>query len=231
MATKQVELVQTSGSDIFASFERVSMNDHITAIFGASAGAETLARCAPVGFNDATGFYGAWVAPDPTVLVVTLTSSSAGTFTITVNGVTTGTIAFNATEGAVESALLAIGVVASDSLAAAVHTISFDAPTQLAALPTVSGTVSSITGGTPTAVATVGTASYGLDLIRGFVWPDEVVLDASLQVHGEVMVEGRISYTYIEATVDSGDVAALAAALKSTMLGRGIIVEDLPNIH
>lgn len=232
MATKQTPLVLASGSDIFAKFERVSMNDHITAIFGASAGAETLARCTPVGYNDSTGFYGAWVAADPTVLEVDTGGATGGTFTITVDGITTATIAFDATEEATEAALMAIGIVATVALAAGVYTVTFGADTQVAVVPTVTGDVSSLTGGTgEAATPTAGTSTYGTSKILGFIWPDEVGLDASLQVHGEVMVKGRISYTYIEPTVDSGDVAALQVALKSTALGRGIIVEDLANIH
>ena len=231
MALEQEELVTRSGSNIFADFPQVSMNDHITAIFGASAGAETLVRCAPVGYNDTTGFYGAWIAPDPATLVVDLTSATAGTFTVTADGVVTGNIAFDATAAAVEAALLAVGYVVSVTLATQVYTIVFDAAPQVAVVPVLTGDVTSITGGTPTATPAAGTSTYGLSTIVGFVWPDEVSLSATLQVHGEVMIKGRIAYSYIEAAVDAGDVTSLATELKNNALSRGLIVEDLPNIH
>ena len=101
----------------------------------------------------------------------------------------------------------------------------------MANLPTVDADITQLTGGTAAKTVTAGTATYGLHTIRGFVWPDEFTLDATNQVHGEVMVEGRIPYAPIAATVAAGDVTALQAELKSTMLGRSIIVEDLPNIH
>jgi hypothetical protein len=231
MALEERELVQTSASDIFANFEQVSMHDRIIPVFGTSAGAEELATCAPVGYNDTTDKYGAWVAPDPTVLVVTLTSATAGTFTVTVDGITTGTIAYNATAADVKAAILAIGVSTSVDLAAAVYTITFDADTQVANVPTVTGDVGSITGGSPTAVATAGTSTFGLNIVRGFVFPDPIQLSATLETQGTVMVQGRIDYSYIEPTVDVGDVDALKAELKRTPLGRGIIVEGLVNIH
>lgn len=233
MALEQKELVQTSGSDIFPVFEKVSMNDHITAIFAASAGAETLSRTAPVGYNDATGYYGAWVAPDPTTILLD-GGFTGGTFGLTVDGIVIANtvLAWDATAALVAATILsATGVVATVVLAAGEYTITFDADTQVANLPTVDADITQLTGGTAAKTVTAGTSTFGLHTIRGFVWPDEVVLSATLQVHGEVMVEGRIPYASIAATVDAGDVTALAAALKSTMLGRSIIVEDLPNIH
>lgn len=231
MALNEKELVQTSGSDIFATHPAVSQNEHITAIFGPSAGAENVVRCTPVGFNQATDMYGVWVAPDATSMVVTLTGATAGTWTVTADGVTTGDIEWDATVADVQSALLSIGYDVSVTLDAQVYTIVFDAAPQAVQVPTVTGTVTSITGGTPTAVATAGTSTYGLSSIVGFVWPDEVDLSATDEVHGEVMVSGRIDYNAIAATVATADVGALQTELKDNALARGIIVEQLPNIH
>ena len=231
MALEQKELVQTSAANVFAVYPQVSMNDQITGIFGTSAGAEELDYCTPVGYNESTGYYGAWVAPDPTVLVVTLTSAASGNWTVTANGVTTANIAYNATAAAVVEAIRLIGHDVTVSKEEAVYTITFGDEADITTLPTVSGTVSGITGGSPTAVATAGTATYGLHNIRGFVWPETVQLSATKQVQGQIMVSGRIPLRYITDTVDAGDVAALTAELKANALDRGLIIEDLVNAH
>jgi hypothetical protein len=236
MATKQVELAQYSGSDIFAKFPQVSMNDHITAIFGASAGAEVLGRCTPVGFNKTTGFYGKWMAPAPASIVIDTDDADGGVFVITVDGVSSGNIAWNATAESIRTTLLGMGYVATVTKVNEIYTITFDAETQVVKVPVLTGTVTGLTkaGGAVTAEAatvTAGTSSYGLHTVVGFVWPDEITLDATLQVQGEVMVSGRISYTYIVVNVASGDVDALKAELKNNALARDIVVEDLANIH
>ena len=231
MALEQKELVTTSAANVFAVYPQVSMNDQITGIFGTSAGAEELDYCAPVGYNESTGYYGAWVAPDPTVLVVTLTDASSGNWTVTANGVTTANIAYNATAAAVTEAIRLIGHGVTVVKAAAVYTITFGSEADIYTLPTVSGTVSGITGGSPTAVATAGTATYGLHNIRGFVWPETVQLSATKQVQGQIMISGRIPLRYITDTVDAGDVAALTAELKANAMDRGLIIEDLVNAH
>jgi hypothetical protein len=150
--------------------------------------------------------------------------------------VSSGNLAWNATAEVVRTTLLGMGYVATVVKAGEVYTITFDANTQIITVPVLTGTVSGLTkgGGAVTAEAatvTAGTSSYGLHTIVGFVWPDEITLNATLQVQGEVMVKGRISYTYIVLNVDSGDVTALQAELKNNALARDFIVEDLANIH
>jgi hypothetical protein len=219
MALEQTELATYSADDIFAVFPQVSMNDHVTSIFGASAGAETLARCAPVGFNSTTGYYGAWVAPVPTVLHIEADGA------ITVDGTATAAVDVSAdTPAIVEAKLLAIGVQSTVTEDTDVFTVTLDGATQVAIVPTV--TVAGV-GNTVTA----GTSTYGLSTIVGFVWPDEIDLNATLQVQGEVMVKGRIAYSYIEDTVAAGDVTALQTELKNNAMSRGLIIEGLPNIH
>jgi len=217
MALEQEELVITSGADIFATFPQVSMNDHITAIFGTSALAPTVARCTPVGFNATTGFYGVWAAPAPTVITVDVDG------TIVVDGVATASIDVSAdTAEIVAGKLLAIGVEATVTEATDVFTVTLDGAVQVANVPVVTAAGNTVVDGTST---------YGLSTIVGFMWPDEKLLSATEQVHAEVFVSGRIAYEYIEDTVDAGDVTALVAELKTNALSRGIVVEGLPNIH
>lgn len=232
MALSQPELVTYSASDIFADYEQVSMHERIIAVFGTSAGAETLERCEPVGFNSTTGYYGMWTAPDAASIEIDTGGASGGTWFITVDGTSTGTLAYNATAAVVTATLLGMGYEATVALATGVYTITFDAATQIANVPTLTGDVASLTGGTgEAATVTAGTSTYGLDSIVGFVWPDEITLSATEQVQGTIMTAGRISYDYISPTVAAGDVTALAAELKANALSRGIIVEDLVNIH
>ena len=99
-------------------------------------------------------------------------------------------------------------------------------------MPALTGNVASLTGGTaPTATVDAGASTYGLSSVLGFVWPDPVTLSATKEVQGVIMIKGRIALSDITATVASGDVAALTAELKANALARGIIVEDLANIH
>jgi hypothetical protein len=114
-----------------------------------------------------------------------------------------------------------------------VYTITFNVDQKdIENVPTLTGDVTDLTGDTSSAATvTAGTSTYGLNKLVGFVWPAEVQLSATTQTIGVVMTTGRIAYADITPTVDSGDVAALATEIKQTALGRGIIVEDLPNIH
>jgi len=229
MANKSDSMAARSAENIFGKFPKIRSLFQLPFVFDTNAAGPTLGPGYPVGVNSSTGNYGAWMAPDPTVLVVSLVSSSAGTFTITVNGVVTATIAYDATAAEVEAALLTIGYSASVDLTAEVHTVSFDADGQVAVLPTVTGDVTSITGGSPTAVATAGTATLGLDKITGFVWFEDIVLDDTDTVQGVVIIKGELSFDEIEALVDVGDVAACRAACK-VIAQNGLIVRDIGNI-
>jgi hypothetical protein len=235
MALEQKDLVEYTSADIFAEYPQVSMHERIVAEFGTAAGADLLARCTPVGFNSTTGYYGEWLAADPTILTVDIDGSTGGTWGLTVDGIVIANTVFahNATAALVEATILAsTGIVASVDLTAGVYTITFDAPAQVSAIVVAAGDVTQLTGGTtPTAVETAGTSTYGLSTIVGFVWPDEIQLSATLTVQDVIMTQGRISYTYISPTVAVGDVTALAAELKANAMSRGIIVEDLPQIH
>ena len=100
----------------------------------------------PMGFNDVTSKHTPWVAPDPTVLVITLTGATGGTFTITVNDMTTPALAYNATAAVVAANLKAIGFTATVALDTLVYTITFDDTPEVGTLPTVSADTTNITG-------------------------------------------------------------------------------------
>jgi len=230
MALVPKTLTSTGGS--FPNQSRVSMNDHITAVFGSVAADATLTYCTPAGYNESTGFYGAWVAPDPASVEIDTGGATGGTFFITVNGVSTGTQAYNVSAVALTEVLRAMGYTATVTLDTGVYDVSFNADSEVQTVPTLTGDVASLTDGSgEAATVTAGASTYGLSALKGFIWPEEVNVVTTGEVHGEVMTKGRIDYRDIEPTVDSGDVAALETEIKRSALGRGLIVEGLPNIH
>jgi hypothetical protein len=175
MSIKNTGMINRSAKDtLYKRQKRISskFNENIT--IGKLGATSLLEVCYPLGFNKSTQNYAPWMAADPTVLVASLVSASSGTWTVTVNGITTADIAYNATAVAVAAALLAIGYVTTVVLDTAEYTISFDADAQVETVPTVTGTVTSITGGSPTAVATAGTSTNGTDKIRCFVNPEDI---------------------------------------------------------
>lgn len=70
-----------------------------------------------------------------------------------------------------------------------------------------------------------------VNLIRGFVWPDDIVLDAADEVLGQVMLAGRIHAA--DVALPAGETQNnLDAALKAGLRERtGIIVEGLEGFH
>lgn len=148
----------------------------------------------PIAFNSSTGQYAPWVAPDPTVMVITLTGATGGTFTITVNGATTSALAYNASAAVVAAALLAIGYNATVTLDTLVYTITFDAQAEIATLPTVTADTSLLTGD----VSETVTVNDGTAVI-----PDPTILNIDLEdrtggtfavVHGGNTITPEIAF-------------------------------------
>ena len=125
------------------------------------------------GDND-NALVGNVIVPDETDVVIEVGTATGGTFTVTVNQLTTAPIAFDASVGAVDSALLAIGFTVSTALVSTAYTITFDALAEVVTLPTVTGDISALTGAGLTTAVTVGTSTNGTDEIRGFVNPEDV---------------------------------------------------------
>lgn len=99
----------------------------------------------------------AWVAPVASYITISMVGSSGGTFTVTVNGVETATIAYNASAAAVVTAIGLIGYTVTVDLTATVYTITFGDDAELVLLPSLETDITQLTGGTPTSVATAGT--------------------------------------------------------------------------
>lgn len=222
-----------SADNIFAVHKNVTMDQQKTWLFGAVGADETVPTAYPIGFNESTGNAGKWMAPDPTVALIN-GGFTGGTWGLTINGIVIANtvLAWNATEALVAATIKAsTGVIVSVDLTAGVYTLTFDGDDEVTTLPTVAVDVSALTGGTPLATITAGTATYGRHNIKGIVWPEPIDLKAAGEVNGVVMVYGKVQYAEMSALVDAGDLTALQAACKTELLPRGLVVEELTQVR
>jgi hypothetical protein len=73
--------------------------------------------------------------------------------------------------------------------------------------------------------------SNGTGTIDGFVWPDQIVLDGSNEVTGQVMLAGRIHLDDIP-IVSGYTLAQLKTALLASIVrNKGIIIEGMVGFH
>jgi len=76
--------------------------------------------------------------------------------------------------------------------------------------------------------------SNDADTIVGFVWPDPIVLNATDEVLGQVMLAGRLHYDDVLAIIEDVDanysVAGLKAALQADCRTRGLHVQGLAEV-
>ncbi len=133
-------------NDILTTNKRLVSTLDINVTIGSANAASVLGIGYPMAYNENTSKHAPWMAPDPTISVITLTGATGGTFTITVNNATTAAIAYNATAAVVVAALKAIGYGASAVLASLIYTITWDSEELIKTLPTVSADLSGITG-------------------------------------------------------------------------------------
>jgi hypothetical protein len=72
--------------------------------------------------------------------------------------------------------------------------------------------------------------SNGLNVIRGFVWADDITLSATGEVIGNVLMEGTINYSDI--VLPTGELEAdLKAALRSGPRDLGILIQNLSEVR
>ena len=82
--------------------------------------------------------------------------------------------------------------------------------------------------------AWVSGGANGTGTILGFVWPDETVMDAADEVLANVLIEGKILYSDIEAAVLSRGVetaANLKTSLRSGPRTQGLIIQGLDMVR
>lgn len=205
--------------------------------FAAVSGGPTLAVCTPVAYDITVDKWKVWSGVARVVETASIAvDATGGTFTITIEGLATAAVAFNATAAAVKTAILLNrpGVEPDDfevtggpgaAGGATPYVITWSgAKYANQDAPIVTTGAGSLTGGAGTAaVTTVAQVDgNGVDVIRGFVWPDPIVLDATNDVQGVVMLEGTIHYDDI--VLPSGESAAtLKTYLRSeTVSGPGV---------
>lgn len=209
-----------------------------------AAGSGTLAPGTPVSFNTSTNKWVVWGAAVSEVSTITshATPATAGTFTITVDGEVSGAIAFDATAAIIQTALRAMAGINNEDVsvaattgvdlgdASSVVTITW-AGKFAGAAPVVSIQTGSLTGNAHVlAEATAGVAANGTNLIKGFIWPNPVVLDSDEEVLGVVMLMGRAHYDDI--VLPAGQTAdGLKAALRDGPRALGLKIEGLDQVR
>lgn len=214
--------------------------------FGAAA---DLAHLTPLFYDDTNARWDVWAGQSNEVNTITsnATPATAGTFTLTVNGVVSAAIAFDATAAVVQAALEAMSniapgdVVAADSgggtdLGDASHVVTL---TWGGALAGQDITISIQTGGlTGNAHALATTTAGGADasdgsLIDGFLWSPEG--DLAVSTVGEILVQifraGLIHRDDIPVPSGEGQADLDQALLRSSLREKGIDVQGLAGVH
>jgi hypothetical protein len=99
--------------------------------------------------------------------------ATGGTFPLTFNGQTASGIAWNATIGAVQTALAALSTVGAGNVAvtgsAGAYTVTFQGALAGINVPQMTTSAASLTGGTPTAVVATGTGGVVAHYPNGFI--------------------------------------------------------------
>lgn len=195
----------------FNNNKRIKSLYDVNCTFANITAAPELGVCYPVGFNKTVSKFAPWMAPDPTVLVITLTGATGGTFTVTVNGATTASLAYNASAATVAAAIKAIGYTATVAKASAVYTITFNDDPELEVLPTVSATITNASGD----VSESATPTAGTQIVEQDLLPTELLINVGdadggtfTITHG-AQTTGDIAYNATPAAV-SAALAALA---------------------
>lgn len=207
--------------------------------FASPGSAVTIAKLTPVAFDTTTSQWKVWSGVAAVNEVQTLTvDATGGTFTLTFDGETTAAIAENASAATVQAALEALsnlqpGDVTVTGSAGGPWTITFGGTRAQTNVPAITTDAGSLTGGAGTAViatSTAGVAGTGKDVIRGFVWPEAIVTDATNSVIGCVLIEGEVHYDDI--VLPSGESAAtLKEALRSGCRDRGLHIMGLGEVR
>lgn len=204
-----------------------------------ASGSGTLAKLTPVAFNDTSRKWVPWSGKLNEISTITKTGTvSGGDYTLTVQGETTAAIAYNANAATIQAALLLLGVI--DSGDVVVTDVGGGATGGGSTVLTFGGKfaegviVVSLNGGGLTGGGsyTLTETQAGKDQsgVRGFIWPDDVVLDSDEEVLGQVMLEGIVHYDDI--VLPAGEVeATLKLELQDHARDRGLTIQGLIQVH
>ncbi len=151
-------------------------------------------------------------------------TATGGTFTVTVNGLTSAAIAFDATAGEVDTALGLIGFTVVTDLTSEVYTIVFSGKDEVITLPTLSGSIIPLTGAVVAIVTTAGTATNGTHNIRGFIHPNVLSIGTKTGDVALVVLTGTDTVCTATKAVPHG----LVSGMSLTMSGA---TESLLNVE
>jgi len=223
MALLAESLVSDTSADIKTNQLQIVVHGEGKTTASFATGSTTLVAGTPLGYDGTN--YGKFTATVPAQYDIVV--GTAGVFALTVNGVTTADIAYNATKATIETALLAIGHVVTATTDLATVEVVFDAEADLNTVPVV------VEATAPTATSSAVTAgTQGLNQMVAIVWPNDVVLDASANATGVVLLKGEVrKFSEIEALVETADKVALKASCKNNAAQIGIMVRGISNIN
>lgn len=183
----------------------------------------------PLGKITATGKYGPYAGNAAEVQTVTITGGpTGGTYTLTFDGETTGTIAWNAAASAVQTALEALSNVNSGDVTCAggPHpgtpvTVTFAGRFIGKNVPQMTAASGSLTGGTtPTVTVTTTTgggsgSADGTETLAGFLLGAVRVneLDLTMDPQGALLIHGVVLAAKLPVSVDAAGQASVGGRL------------------
>jgi len=243
--TLKAQSALTAATDQFSTQLRFENTEVKNVTFGTDAAAPLLALLTPVAYNESTGYWAKWAKPTPDVYDIAVTTAyTSGTFTVTIDGETTATIAYNDAVVTVQSAVDALSNVRSGDITvteAAAGGVDVDlggftftflrTGNFRGRAVTMTADFSSLAGGTGAALThtTGGVAANGTDIPKAFVAPTSIQLYANYETVGVVMWAGKVHIDDIAVeTADDSDFQYIA---KKTFRGLGIQIEGLAGVR
>ena len=227
MALLTTPLASATSADIYVNQLQIVSEVHTTAAFELGTTGTVLAAGTPLGYDVVNDVYGEWVAPAPAQYDISV--GTAGVFAVSVNGIGSGNIAYNATAVAITAAFKTIGFDVTATTDLATVSVVFDADAEITTVPTLVETTA------PTATSsgvTAGTSTDGKHRLAAFVWPNDVTLDDTDTATGEIMVKGRVNkFSEILALVAGADAAAFTSECKNNTLAKDLVIRGIANIN
>jgi hypothetical protein len=212
--------------------------------------AADLPHLTPLYFKDADDDYAVWLGQSNEVNTLTAhatTPATAGSFTLTVNGVTSAAIAYNATAAIIQAALEAMSNIApGDVVAVATTGANLSVANAVVTLNwggafagqdvVITADQTLITAGSDFVLATStaggSDASDGSD-IDAFLWSPEgdVAVSTTGQLIVNVMVRGLLHRDDIPVPSGESQADLDEALLGSSLREKGFDIQGLPNFH
>ena len=177
----------------------------------------------PLGRITSSGLYGPYGGQASEVQTINLGAASAGTITITFDGETTASIAFNANAATVQAALLALpnlntgDVVVTGGPLPSTITLTFGGRYLGQNVPEVTVTPTGLTGGTVTVATSTGggsTASDGTETLAGFLLCSvDAPAATTTDVQGALLEHGVVIESKLPVAVDAAGKANVAGRI------------------